>query len=128
MACATSSNSCIAAALRSPLACLPEMANTTSATATGSATCCNSYALSLFTAAGCYPTSRGARRAHLDHYAGAVLAVERLRAAAVELGDQAHDVQAEAQMRLARAIGVAHRHHRFELLARHRLGQARAAA
>ena len=54
-------------------------------------------------------------------------AIDLLGASAVELGDQPHDVQAEAEVWLAAAIAGAHRHHGLEKLARHRLGQSRAA-
>src|SRR5690348_16452493 len=57
------------------------------------------------------------RGADSDNHAGAVLAVDRLGAAAMELGHQARDVEAKAEVRLAARSILAQRDHRFEQLA-----------
>src|SRR3954468_5841175 len=124
MACATSLKSRSASGLLVPPTCSPLSLKTTTATATDSATCSSSLASWRFTGR-LYRASRE-RRAHPDHHARAVLAIERLGGSAVEFGDQPHDVEAETQMRFGAAIR-AQGDHRFEQLARHRIRQARAA-
>src|SRR5258708_37985381 len=139
MACATSLKIRSASGFLVPPTCSPLSLCTTTATATYNAPCSSTLASSRLTGRFCHrrhdadfndlyenAPSGSERRADPEYHARAVLAVERVGAAAVEFRDQPHDIEAETQVRLAAAC-VAHRDHRFEQLARHRFRQARAA-
>src|SRR4051812_3001970 len=129
MACATSLNRRSASGLRVPPTCLPLRRKRTTATATANATCSRSLASSRINRTPRAFWQRNSSchgRLYLYDNSRAVFAIERLRAAAVELGDEPHDVEPEAQVRLGARVGVAHRHHRLEEFPGHRFGQARA--